>query len=107
MRQLSAIELSKLLQSPEAERPVLIDVREHWEWALAKIAGATHLPMGEIPARIEEIDPAHPAVVICHHGVRSLQVVAYLQRMGFDNLHNLQGGIDAWSKTVDRAVPLY
>ncbi len=107
MRQLSATELSVMLQAPAGERPVVIDVREPWELELAKIDGATHLPMGEIPARIQEIDPAHPTVVICHHGVRSLQVVAYLQRMGFDNLHNLSGGIDAWSRTVDRSVPVY
>ena len=107
MRQLSAIELSKLLESPPAERPVMLDVREPWEWALAKIDGATLLPMQQIPGRIQEIDSAHPTVVICHHGMRSLQVVAYLQQHGFDNLHNLQGGIDAWSRTVDRSVPTY
>ncbi len=107
MRQLTASELNAMLQAPAGERPVVIDVREPWELELARIDGATHLPMGEIPARIQEIDPAHPTVVICHHGVRSLQVVAYLQRMGFDNLHNLSGGIDAWSRTVDRSVPVY
>ncbi len=107
MRQLSAIELSALLQSSAELRPVVIDVRESWEWQVAKIEGATHLPMNEIPNRIQEIDSTHPTVVICHHGVRSLQVIAYLQRMGFDNLHNLQGGIDAWSRTVDSTVPLY
>ena len=107
MRQLSAIELDKLLQAPVKIRPVVIDVRETWEWQHAKIEGTTHLPMNEIPDRIQEIDSTHPTVVICHHGVRSLQVVAYLQRMGFNNLHNLQGGIDAWSRTVDSTVPLY
>lgn len=107
MRQLTPTELNAMLQAPSGERPVVIDVREPWELELARIDGATHLPMGEIPARIQEIDPAHPTVVICHHGVRSLQVVAYLQRMGFDNLHNLSGGIDAWSRTVDRSVPVY
>ncbi len=107
MHQLSAIELSKLLESPMADRPVVIDVREPWEWALAKLDGAMLLPMQQIPARIQEIDSTHPTVIICHHGMRSLQVVAYLQRQGFNNLHNLQGGIDAWSRTVDRSVPTY
>ncbi len=107
MRQLSAIELNQLLQSPAPDRPVVIDVREPWEWALAKIEGALFLPMQQIPTRIQEIDSTHPTVVICHHGMRSLQVVAYLQRQGFENLHNLQGGIDAWSRTVDRSVPIY
>jgi rhodanese-related sulfurtransferase len=96
-----------MLNAPDAERPRLLDVREPWEWQLARIEGAANMPMGEIPGRIHELDSAHPTVVICHHGVRSLQVVAFLQRHGFDNLHNLQGGIDAWSRQVDPSVPLY
>jgi rhodanese-related sulfurtransferase len=107
MRQLLATELRQMLDTPDATKPVMIDVREPWEWDLAKIDGATNVPMNQIPNRIQEIDSTHPTVVICHHGVRSLQVVAYLQRMGFDNLHNLQGGIDAWSRQVDPSVPLY
>lgn len=107
MRQLTATQLDEMLRADPHQRPIVIDVREPWEWQLAHIAGSTHLPMGEIPSRIQEIDPTHPTVVICHHGVRSLQVVAYLQRQGFDNLHNLMGGIDAWSKDVDPSVPLY
>jgi rhodanese-related sulfurtransferase len=107
MRQLTAPDLNSLLQGAPEARPLLIDVREPWEFQLASIAGSTHLPMGEIPSRIQEIDSTHPTVVICHHGVRSLQVVAYLERQGFENLHNLQGGIDAWSREVDPTVPFY
>jgi rhodanese-related sulfurtransferase len=107
MRQVTASQLDEMLRAEPQQRPIVIDVREPWEWQLARISGSTHLPMGEIPSRIQEIDPTHPTVVICHHGVRSLQVVAYLQRQGFDNLHNLMGGIDAWSRNVDPSVPLY
>lgn len=107
MRQVTATQLDEMLRAEPEARPIVIDVREPWEWQLARIAGSTHLPMGEIPSRIQEINPTHPTVVICHHGVRSLQVVAYLQRQGFDNLHNLMGGIDAWSRDVDPSVPLY
>jgi rhodanese-related sulfurtransferase len=107
MRQLSTADLKQLLDDATEPKPILIDVREPWEWQLAKIEGATHIPMNQIPSRIQELDPTHPTVVICHHGVRSLQVVAYLQRMGFDNLHNLNGGIDAWSKQIDPTIPLY
>lgn len=107
MRQVTASQLDEMLRAEPPQRPIVIDVREPWEWQLARISGSTHLPMGEIPSRIQEIDPTHPTVVICHHGVRSLQVVAYLQRQGFDNLHNLMGGIDAWSRNVDPSVPLY
>ncbi|MFM7294836.1 MAG: rhodanese-like domain-containing protein [Burkholderiales bacterium] len=107
MRQLTAQDLNLLMQGAPDVRPRLLDVREHWEFQFASIAGSTHLPMGEIPSRIQEISSKHPTVVICHHGVRSRQVVAYLEQQGFENLHNLQGGIDAWSREVDPAVPLY
>ena len=93
-------------QSGDA-KPALIDVRQAWEFNLAKIDGATLIPMNDVPSRIQEIDETHPTVIICHHGVRSLQVVTYLQRQGFDNLHNLNGGIDAWSRQVDASVPVY
>lgn len=107
LRQLSVTNLHAMLQSDPDQWPILIDVREPWEFQLACIEGSTHLPMGEIASRIQEIDPTHPTVVICHHGVRSLQVVAFLQQQGFENLHNLQGGIAAWSKEVDPTVPHY
>jgi rhodanese-related sulfurtransferase len=107
LRQMTVQELHAALTAESDARPVLLDVREPWEWQLARIPGSQHLPMREIPSSIEKLDKSHPTVVICHHGVRSLQVVAFLQRYGFDNLHNLQGGIDAWSRSVDPAVPLY
>ncbi|HEX9392936.1 MAG TPA: rhodanese-like domain-containing protein [Usitatibacteraceae bacterium] len=96
-----------MLTSADEQKPLLLDVREPWEWQLAHIEGAQHLPMGMIPASVDRIDRTHPTVVICHHGMRSLQVIAFLQRQGFDNLHNLQGGIDAWSREVDSRVVLY
>jgi rhodanese-related sulfurtransferase len=107
MQQISVGTLANMLAAPPPERPQLLDVREPWEFELANIAGAKHIPMREIPQRVDEIDPTHPTVVICHHGVRSLQVVAYLERMGYNNLHNLSGGIDAWSREVDPSVRLY
>jgi rhodanese-related sulfurtransferase len=107
MLQVTATELRNMLAAPESTRPLMIDVREPWEWQLARIDGAMHIPMQQVPSRIQEIDEVHPTVVICHHGVRSLQVVAYLERQGYTNLHNLLGGIDAWSRQVDSAVPLY
>ncbi len=100
-------ELQAALTADSDVRPLLLDVREPWEWHLARIDGSHHLPMREIPARIQDLDKSHPTVVICHHGVRSLQVIAFLQRQGFANLHNLHGGIDAWARNVDPAVPVY
>ncbi len=107
MKQISATALSTLLSAADGEKPALLDVREPWEFQLAHIEGAKLVPMNEIPARVEELDKTHPTVVICHHGMRSLQVVAFLQRQGFANLHNLEGGIDAWSRQVDPRVALY
>lgn len=107
MRQLTAPQLQTMLISSVEQKPLLLDVREPWEWQIAHIEGARHLPMGQIPANVEQIDRTHPTVVICHHGMRSLQVIAFLQRHGFDNLHNLQGGIDAWSREVNPQVALY
>jgi rhodanese-related sulfurtransferase len=102
---ISAPTLKTLLDAPEP--PHLVDVREPWECSVAHIKGSRFVPMREIPARIDEIDRTHPTVVICHHGMRSLQVVAFLQRQGFDNLHNLAGGIDAWARQVDPTLAVY
>jgi rhodanese-related sulfurtransferase len=107
LRELTVQQLKSALAEPEETRPRLLDVREPWELQIAKIDGSENIPMQQIPAIAEELDRTHPTVVICHHGVRSLQVVAFLTRMGFANMHNLQGGIDAWSKHVDPAVPVY
>ncbi len=105
--QITVTQLNEMLQSADEAKPALLDVREPWEWQLARIQGAEHLPMGQIPEAVENLDKVRPTVVICHHGTRSLQVVAFLQRQGFTNLHNLQGGIDAWSREIDPKVALY
>ena len=82
-------------------------MREQWEWDTARIQGAQHIPMREVPSRIGELEPDKDVVAICHHGGRSLQVAMFLEKNGFARVHNLQGGVDAWSRTVDPAVPLY
>ncbi len=89
------------------EKPVVLDVREPEEVALASFSGATHIPMGDIPSRLADLDPQRATVVVCHHGIRSAQVAAYLARMGFERVANLSGGIDAWSLAVDPATPRY
>lgn len=107
MRQLSVHELQTLMEATPEARPRLLDVREPWEFDLARIDGSDLIPMQAIPNQVEQLDRTHPTVVICHHGTRSLQVVAFLERLGFENLHNLRGGIDAWARQVDPSVPLY
>ncbi len=86
---------------------ILLDCREPVELSLARIDGAVHIPMGEIPARLAELDASREIVVFCHHGIRSAQVAAFLRREGFANVRNMAGGIDAWSTQVDPAVPRY
>jgi len=86
---------------------VLLDVREHDELAVASVAGAVHIPMREVPARLAELDATKPLVVMCHSGGRSRRVAEFLQGNGFSNVFNLKGGIDAWSTQLDSRVPRY
>lgn len=107
MQQISAKDLSNWLAEPAGPRPVLLDVREPWEFEICKLADAILVPMSTIPARMQELDPEAETVVICHHGGRSMQVAAYLERNGFTSLYNLAGGMDAWANTVDPAMATY
>jgi rhodanese-related sulfurtransferase len=86
---------------------VLLDVREPWEFQTCRIENSVLVPMREVPARIAELDPNAETVVICHHGGRSMQVAMFLEKQGFANVHNLAGGVDAWARTVDPAMPVY
>jgi rhodanese-related sulfurtransferase len=103
--QLSPAELTARLQAPDA--PLVLDVREPWEFATCAIAGATHVPMREIPARLSDFDSEREIVCVCHHGMRSLQVGVFLARNGFERVYNLAGGIDAWAREVEPAMPRY
>jgi rhodanese-related sulfurtransferase len=97
-------ELKKRLDA--GDRPDLLDVREPWEFELARIEGSTLIPMGELAERASELDPAQETVVICHHGNRSAYVARALQQAGFRKVLNLEGGLDAYSD-VDSSVPRY
>ncbi len=87
--------------------PLLLDVREPWEAEIASIPGATLIPMGDIPSRLQELDPDRPTVVLCHHGARSLNVAMWLRGQGFDHTQSLAGGIDGWSRSIDPTLPRY
>jgi rhodanese-related sulfurtransferase len=91
----------------QGESILILDVREPFEIALAPFPGATHIPMGDIPSRLTELDPDLETVVVCHHGVRSAQVAMYLAQNGFEHVLNLSGGIDAWSEDADPSTPRY
>lgn len=107
MNHLSASELATWLCDPARPAPLLLDVREPWEFETARINNATLLPMHEIPARLAEMDPQQAIVCICHHGMRSMQVATFLQRHGYSDLYNLTGGMHAWSLQVDSSIPTY
>jgi rhodanese-related sulfurtransferase len=85
----------------------LLDVREPWERQTAAIEPSCHIPMGDIPARVQELDPDEHIVVYCHHGVRSMNVTAWLRQQGFETVQSLRGGIDRWARQIDPKVPLY
>ena len=89
------------------EEVLLIDVREPAEYALARVEGARLLPLSLFAEWSPTLDPETETVVMCHHGVRSAQVCAFLARQGFTKLRNLEGGIDRWSLEVDDGVPRY
>ncbi|MDQ3589663.1 MAG: rhodanese-like domain-containing protein [Actinomycetota bacterium] len=101
---ITPLELKERLQT--GDRPVLLDVREPWEFALARIEGSRLIPMGELPDRFSELDPAAETVVICHHGARSAYVARALGDAGFANVLDLEGGLDAYSQ-IDDSVPRY
>jgi rhodanese-related sulfurtransferase len=107
MVQLSAPELDAWLKDETRSSPLLVDVREPWEFAHCRIDGSHNIPMSRIPASLEAIDRESDIVVICHHGVRSWRVGRFLEMQGCARIHNLQGGVDSWAKTVDPAMPTY
>jgi rhodanese-related sulfurtransferase len=91
-----------------AEPFMLLDVREPWEFDTARISGAKLMPMGDVPSRAhQELDPDDHIVVMCHHGVRSMNVTVWLRQQGFEKVQSMRGGIDAWSRNVDQKVPMY
>lgn len=107
MRQLQAIQLAERLADAGQAPPLLLDVREPWEFELCRIAGAVSMPMGSVPARLTELDEAADIVLICHHGMRSAQVGLFLEHHGFQNISNLMGGVAAWADQVEPGMPRY
>ena len=97
--------------APEGSQPLVLDVREPWELQTASVRAdgfeLVAIPMGELPTRLDELNPARPIACLCHHGARSLRVAAFLQHNGYEHLANITGGIDAWSHENDPAVPRY
>ena len=119
MEHLTAPQVAAMLAEAAADplcvSPLLLDVREPWEFDTAHIAGATLVPMSGIAGRVAEVEAlqeapdgaSRPIVCICHHGARSMQVATFLEKQGVENVINMTGGIHAWSEQVDAGVPTY
>ncbi len=106
MRQMTATEVHRYLQQADPA-PMLLDVREPWEFSTCHIDGSELIPMGQIPTRHEQLDAERETIIICHHGVRSYQVAIFLERYGFAKLINLSGGVAAWAREVDPSMATY
>ncbi len=106
MRNLTAPEIFEYLKKAEPP-PLLLDVREPWEYEKVHLPDSRLVPMRQIPTAIPELDREQEIVVICHHGIRSRAVGQFLEHNGFRNIINLHGGIDAWARDVDDSMPIY
>jgi rhodanese-related sulfurtransferase len=96
------------LRATAPEPPVLLDVREPWEFQTASLPDSILMPMGDVPSRAHaELDPDTHIVVLCHHGARSLSVTMWLRNQGFELAQSLAGGIDGWYRTIDPTIPRY
>lgn len=106
MREFDALQLEQYLKHAGAP-PLLLDVRQNWEYDICRLEDSQLIPMGQIPAQLDELDKDRETVVICHHGIRSRQIGYYLEQAGFDNVINLKGGLDAWAKIIDKNMATY
>jgi rhodanese-related sulfurtransferase len=107
MQHVTVTELAQWLADSSRTPPLLLDVREPMEYRICHLENATLIPMNAIPGRLAELDADAEIVCICHHGARSLQVAAFLERNGFAKVINLSGGMHAWSLQVDPSMPTY
>lgn len=112
IEQIRPSQLAQWLQSVRVHgKPVVLDVREPHELQMAHIQAdgfqLLTIPMGVIPPRLNELNPAQPIACLCHHGARSMQVAYFLESRGFDHVANIAGGINAWSAELDPTIPRY
>ncbi len=105
VKQLSATGLKAKIE--QQENLFLLDVREPFEFSFCRIEGSVSIPLNQIPTRLTEIDFDKEIVVICHHGIRSQQAANFLNQVGFKDISNLSGGVDAWSLECDSSMQRY
>lgn len=106
MKEHSPIEVNDILNN-QNNKPIILDVREKWEYDICHINESVHIPMGQIAERKVELNMKDTVIVVCHHGIRSRMVAKFLEDSGFADVINLNGGIDSWSKEIDQSMPKY
>ena len=104
-KSISAKELNELINS--TNKIQIVDVREHFEWDICHIKGTLNIPMNLIIESVDKISKDITTVIMCHHGTRSINVIHYLERIGYKNLINLEGGIHAWATIIDPNMATY
>ncbi|MEO8837490.1 MAG: rhodanese-like domain-containing protein [Herbaspirillum sp.] len=110
MQHISVEQLDSWLVDSARPAPLLLDVREAWEFNLCHLDDARSMPMNSVPQHLAELQAASATteiVCICHHGMRSLQVAEFLEQQGCSGMANLNGGIDAWAQQIDPEMARY
>lgn len=116
MRHISVTELKEYLgtyssqetvDGDAGDRPLLLDVREPWEYQICHLDNAMLVPMNQVPTALKKLDKNQETIIICHHGVRSQRVGAFMKNNGFNDIVNVAGGINAWAKDVDSSMSTY
>lgn len=107
MKHITASELAILIADINHQAPLLLDVREPWEYKKCHIPMAKLMPINSVPNNITKLNKQESIICICHHGVRSMRIATFLEEQGFINVMNLIGGIHAWAIEVDKKMPRY
>ncbi len=103
--EVTVADLSNELKSDDP--PILIDVRESEELDISQLPGIVHIPMMQVPGRLNEIPKDRPIVIVCRSGARSANVTEFLMEHGYGNVRNMRGGMNAWARQVDPTVAQY
>ncbi len=105
MKSISATDLKAKLDA--GEKPVLLDVREPWEYEICHLEDSININMSNVQRMLDELKEDDEIIVICHHGMRSFQVASFLEGNNYSNIANLEGGVDTWAKSVDADMAQY
>lgn len=106
MRHFTPKQLQDYLAQSDIQ-PLLLDVRELWEFEYCSIKGSILIPMGQLPSKIDTLDPLRETIMICHHGIRSRQMGYYMEQAGFKSITNLEGGVERWAEDVKTDMKRY